>query len=73
MAVVYFWPLSIVCVFVCFVFEQVKSAADYVRDANTDIEHAIQSSKSIRKRQCCMIIIVLIIIGIIGLVVYMTA
>eukprot|EP00752_Nemacystus_decipiens_P006007 g5425.t1 len=44
---------------------QVKSASDYVKDANTDIEHAIESSKKIRKRQCCMIIIVLIIIAII--------
>ncbi|CAN0545513.1 unnamed protein product, partial [Ectocarpus sp. 8 AP-2014] len=28
---------------------QVKSASDYVKDANTDIAHAIDSSKKIRK------------------------
>ncbi|CAM9503306.1 unnamed protein product [Discosporangium mesarthrocarpum] len=48
---------------------QVKSAGDYVRDANADIENAITSSKKIRKRQCCMIVIVLIIIAIIIFVV----
>ncbi|CAM9730677.1 unnamed protein product [Scytosiphon promiscuus] len=42
---------------------QVKSASDYVKDANTDIEHAIESSKKIRKRQCCVIIIVLLVIA----------
>ncbi|CAM9394489.1 unnamed protein product, partial [Hapterophycus canaliculatus] len=42
---------------------QVKSASDYVKDANTDIEHAIESSKKIRKRQCCVIIIVLVVIA----------
>ncbi|CAN0105837.1 unnamed protein product [Pylaiella littoralis] len=46
---------------------QVKSAADYVKDANTDIEHAIDSSKKIRKRQCCLIIIVLVVIGVIAI------
>lgn len=48
---------------------QVKSAADYVRDANEDITHAISSQKKVRKRQCCMIILVLIIIAIIVIVV----
>ena len=51
-------------------FLKVKSASDYVKDANTDIEHAIDSSKKIRKKQCCMIIIVLIIIAIIVIAVF---
>jgi t-SNARE complex subunit (syntaxin) len=29
----------------------VKSAADYVEDANVDVYHAIESSKKIRKKQ----------------------
>ncbi len=29
----------------------VKSAADYVEDANVDVFHAIESSKKIRKKQ----------------------
>ncbi|CAM9329069.1 unnamed protein product [Ascophyllum nodosum] len=44
---------------------QVKSASDYVQDANTDLQHAVETSKTIRKRQCCMLVIVLIIIAII--------
>lgn len=39
----------------------VKSAADYVEEANVDVYHAIESSKSIRKKQCCVILIAIII------------
>ena len=57
-------------VVLCCAVAKVKSASDYVKDANTDIEHAIESSKKIRKRQCCMIIIVLIIIALIVIVLF---
>lgn len=43
---------------------QVKSAAEYVEDANVDMEYAIDYQKTIRKRQCCIIVIVLVILGI---------
>eukprot|EP00904_Undaria_pinnatifida_P004753 jgi/Undpi1/14279/HiC_scaffold_9.g03928.m1 len=49
---------------------QVKSAADYVRDANTDIETAITSAKSIRKRQCCLLVIVLVVLAVVAIVVF---
>jgi len=39
----------------------VKSAADYVEDANVDVFHAIESSKKIRKKQCLIIIIVIVV------------
>lgn len=39
----------------------VKSAADYVEDANVDVHHAIESSKSIRKKQCMIIVIVIVV------------
>ena len=48
---------------------QVKTAAEYVEDANTDVEHAIDYQKQIRKRQCCIIIILLVIIGVVVAVV----
>jgi t-SNARE complex subunit (syntaxin) len=35
----------------------VKSAADYVESANVDVYHAIESSKSIRKKQWCVFLI----------------
>jgi t-SNARE complex subunit (syntaxin) len=37
----------------------VKGAADYVEDANVEVFHAIEYSKKIRKKQCCIIIIVI--------------
>lgn len=49
---------------------QVKDAADYIDQGNTELVEAIEIQKSIRKKQCCIALIVLIIIGIIiGLVV----
>lgn len=39
----------------------VKSAADYVEDANVDVYHAIEYSKKIRKKQCLIIIIVIVV------------
>lgn len=48
---------------------QVKDAADYIDQGNTELVEAIEIQKSIRKKQCCIALIVLIIIGIIvGLV-----
>ncbi|CAM9598375.1 unnamed protein product, partial [Phaeothamnion confervicola] len=48
---------------------QVKSAADYVREGNVEIEHAITSAKSIRKRQCCIIGIILTVIAVIIIII----
>eukprot|EP00558_Chaetoceros_sp_UNC1202_P007753 CAMPEP_0197242056 /NCGR_PEP_ID=MMETSP1429-20130617/7911_1 /TAXON_ID=49237 /ORGANISM="Chaetoceros sp., Strain UNC1202" /LENGTH=232 /DNA_ID=CAMNT_0042701999 /DNA_START=9 /DNA_END=707 /DNA_ORIENTATION=+ len=39
----------------------VKSAADYVDDANVQVHQAIEYSKKIRKKQCCIIVIVIIV------------
>ncbi len=44
---------------------QVKDAADYIDQGNTELVEAIEIQKSIRKKQCCIAIIVLIILGII--------
>jgi t-SNARE complex subunit (syntaxin) len=41
---------------------QVRSAADYIEDANVDVYEAIQSQKKIRKKQCWIILIVVILI-----------
>lgn len=41
---------------------QVKSAADYVEDANVQVYESIQYQKKIRKKQCCIIIIVLVVV-----------
>jgi t-SNARE complex subunit (syntaxin) len=45
---------------------QVKSASDYVEEGNKEMVQAIEYQKSIRKRQCCIIMIVLVILGIIA-------
>jgi len=39
----------------------VKSAVDYVEDANVDVYDAIESSKKVRKKQCLIIIIVIVV------------
>mmetsp|Transcript_9216 Transcript_9216/g.34625 ORF Transcript_9216/g.34625 Transcript_9216/m.34625 type:complete len:236 (-) Transcript_9216:223-930(-) len=43
---------------------QVKSAADYIEDGNQDMETAIELQKSIRKKMC-FVLVLLIIIGIV--------
>ena len=47
---------------------QVKSASDYIEDGNKDMVQAIEIQKSIRKKQCCIIVTCLVIIGVIGLI-----
>ena len=47
---------------------QVKAASDYIDDGNTDLVGAIELQKSIRRKQCCIIVTVLVIIGIIILI-----
>eukprot|EP00568_Trieres_chinensis_P008273 CAMPEP_0183312636 /NCGR_PEP_ID=MMETSP0160_2-20130417/42430_1 /TAXON_ID=2839 ORGANISM="Odontella Sinensis, Strain Grunow 1884" /NCGR_SAMPLE_ID=MMETSP0160_2 /ASSEMBLY_ACC=CAM_ASM_000250 /LENGTH=326 /DNA_ID=CAMNT_0025477529 /DNA_START=85 /DNA_END=1065 /DNA_ORIENTATION=+ len=44
---------------------QVKSAADYIEDANVEVHEAIEYSKKIRKKQCCIILIVIVVLIII--------
>ncbi|KAL3780550.1 hypothetical protein HJC23_001910 [Cyclotella cryptica] len=41
---------------------QVRSAADYVEDANVDLHGAIEYQKKIRKKQCWIILIVVVLI-----------
>ncbi len=45
---------------------QVKEASEYIDQGNTEMVEAIEIQKSIRKKQCCIAMIVLIIIGIIA-------
>mmetsp|Transcript_261 Transcript_261/g.432 ORF Transcript_261/g.432 Transcript_261/m.432 type:complete len:364 (-) Transcript_261:178-1269(-) len=44
---------------------QVKTAADYVEDANVDVYEAIEYQKKIRKKQCWIILIVVVLVIII--------
>ena len=44
---------------------QVRSAADYVEDANVDVYEAIEYQKKIRKKQCWILLIVVVLIIII--------
>jgi len=39
----------------------VKSAKDYVEDANVNVHGAIEISKKVRKKQCCIMVLVIII------------
>ena len=41
---------------------QVRSAADYIEDANVDVYEAIEYQKKIRKKQCWIILIVVVLI-----------
>lgn len=44
---------------------QVKDASEYIDQGNQEMVEAIEIQKSIRKKQCCLLVIVLVIIGII--------
>ena len=44
---------------------QVKAAHEYIEEGNENMEKAIETQKSIRKKQCCIIITVFVIIAII--------
>jgi t-SNARE complex subunit (syntaxin) len=44
---------------------QVKEASDYIDQGNAEMVEAIELQKSIRRKQCCIAMIVLVIIGII--------
>ena len=41
---------------------QVKAAGEYVEEGNIDIKKAIQYQKEIRKRYCCLIVLILVIV-----------
>lgn len=45
---------------------QVKAASDYVDEGNKEMVQAIEYQKSIRKRQCCILLIILVVLGIIA-------
>ena len=49
---------------------QVQQASDYIDEGNTEMVGAIEYQKSIRKKQCCIIITVFIIIGIIVAIIF---
>lgn len=45
---------------------QVKEASDYIDQGNQEMVEAIELQKSIRYKQCLMIIIVIVILGIVA-------
>ena len=48
---------------------QVKTASDFIDEGNTHMVSAIEIQKSIRAKQCCIAVIVLLVIGIIALLI----
>ncbi|KAG5181317.1 soluble NSF attachment protein receptor [Tribonema minus] len=48
---------------------QVKQAGDYVRQGNVSLEDAIAKAKQVRKRQCCMIGIIMAVIAVIIIII----
>ena len=46
---------------------QVKAASDYIDEGNSEMIKAIEIQKNIRKRQCCILFVVLLVIGLIVL------
>ena len=51
---------------------QVKSASDFIEDANEDMVQAIDYQIAIRKKQACCLVIVLVVIGAVVGVVFAT-
>ncbi len=47
---------------------QVKAASDFIDEANVDLVQSIELQKQIRKRQLCILIILLTVVGIIVLI-----
>eukprot|EP00606_Chrysophyceae_sp_TOSAG23-5_P000666 GSChrysophyteH2.ASY1.ANO1.1326.1 assembled CDS len=46
---------------------QVKAASDYIDEGNSEMIKAIEIQKNIRKRQCCILFVVLLVIGLVVL------
>lgn len=44
---------------------QVKAASDYIDEGNSEMVKAIEIQKSIRKKQCCCVISILVIVGVV--------
>ena len=49
---------------------QVKAASDFIDDGNVDLGKAIEYQISIRKKQCCILVTLLVVIGIILAIVF---
>ncbi|GAB5029977.1 epimorphin family [Nannochloropsis oceanica] len=49
---------------------QVKGAANYVEDGTLQVQGAIESAKKARKYQCCMLVCVMVLVGILVLVLF---
>lgn len=49
---------------------QVKSAADYIDEGNQNMVQAVELQKSLRYKQCCCLMIVLIILGALAGIIY---
>jgi t-SNARE complex subunit (syntaxin) len=49
---------------------QVKGAAQYIEDGTGQVQQAIEKANSARKTQCCLLICVMIIVGILVLVIF---
>lgn len=49
---------------------QVKGAANYVEQGTQQVQGAIQNAKKARKYQCCMLVCVLILVGVLVLVLF---
>jgi t-SNARE complex subunit (syntaxin) len=47
---------------------QVKGAANYVEEGTLQVQGAIEHAKKARKYQCCMLIFVLVLVGVLVLV-----
>lgn len=45
---------------------QVKEASDYIDQGNTEMVEAIEIQKSIRRKQCCIAMIIIVILAIIA-------
>ena len=48
---------------------QVKAASDYIDDANVELVQSIEYQKQIRKKQFCILIILLVVLGVIVLII----
>jgi t-SNARE complex subunit (syntaxin) len=52
---------------------QVKTASDFVDEGNANMVQAIEYQKSIRYKQCCIAVVILLVIGLIVMFIILKA
>mgnify|MGYP003387823567 CR=1 FL=1 len=49
---------------------QIKSASDYIDEGNTNMVQAVELQKSLRYKQCCCLVLIIVILGVLAGLIY---